>query len=116
MNALDCWNATVESETCRPSSLTFSGEALSRRTLVRLNAIDPSILPLFDPPARVGRCVARATATLWGSIASIMRGRRIRRSPEEPILFNKAPLHRRPERRYKSYREILRKQTKSWPS
>lgn len=23
MNALDCWKATVESETCRPSSRTF---------------------------------------------------------------------------------------------
>jgi hypothetical protein len=100
MNALDCWKATVESGTLSAIIPDVSGEALSRRALRRLNAIGPSILPLFDPPARIGLCVACATSSLWAPLHRSCAGDEFVDPPRNQSSLTKHRLHRRPERRY----------------
>jgi hypothetical protein len=82
MNALDCWKATVESGTLSAIIPDVSGEALSRRALGRLNAIGPSILPLFDRPrglasalrAQLHRCGLHCIDHARETNSSIPRG------------------------------------------
>jgi 2,4-diketo-3-deoxy-L-fuconate hydrolase len=69
-----------------------NGAALSRRSLERLKALDPSTLPLAPAGVRLGPCVARPGNFVAVGLNFVDHAKETGSPiPPEPILFNKAP-------------------------
>ncbi len=69
-----------------------AGPALSRESLARLSALDPSTLPLVPAGTRLGPCVGKVGNFIAVGLNFVDHAKETNSPiPSEPILFNKAP-------------------------